>query len=146
MALQIRKLKDNDFDELYLLLKQAEFPFLPSSKEQTINVLSLSHNHLYGGFSNGKLVLFMCFSENNTRLYFDIACQENYRKRWGTKQTLRFIFNTAFNKLGYSEFYTESYTPDAQKAVERLGFNKLTGFYYVLRANSNVVEKYLRRK
>lgn len=145
MVLEIRKLKNTDFDNLYLLLKQVEFPYLPSSKQQAYNVLSLSHNHLYGGFFNGNLVLFMCFSENNSKLYFDIACQENYRKQWACKKVINFIFDIVFNKLGYDEFYTESYTPVAQKAVERLGFSKLTGFYYVLRANSKTVQKYLRR-
>tara|TARA_Y100001960_G_C14781757_1_gene887395 strand:- start:7697 stop:8161 length:465 start_codon:yes stop_codon:yes gene_type:complete len=146
MTLEIKKLKFEDFDELYELLLDVKFPYLPNSKQQTFNILSLSHNHLYGGFFNGKLVLFMCFSENNSKLYFDIACQENYRKKWGTKKVITFIFNTAFNKLGYNEFYTESYSDIAQKAVERIGFKNLTGFYYVINKNAKSVQKYLKYK
>lgn len=146
MTLKIRKLNDKDYEELYQLLIKAEFPYLPSSKQKTIDVLSLSHNHLYGGFFNDKLVVFMCFSENASKLYFDIACHDIYRKRWGTKQTIMFIFDTAFNKLGYDEFYTESHTKTAQNAVEKLGFEKLSGFYYRLKAKSAVAKKYLKVK
>lgn len=146
MVLTIKKIVAENFDELYQLLIDVKFPYLPNSKQQALNILSLSHNHLYGGFFNDKLVLFMCFSENNSKLYFDIACQDNYRKKWANKNIISFIFDTAFNKLGYNCFYTESYSQTAQKAVEKIGFKNLTGFYYMIEKKSEIVNKYLKHK
>jgi hypothetical protein len=145
MTLQISKLTDKNFNEVYKLLKQAQFPYLPSSKKQAFKILFSKTNHLYGGFFNNELKLFMCFCQNNQKLYFDIACQDNYRKKWATKKVIKFIFNKAFNDLSYDEFYTESFTQNAIKSVEKLGFVKLNNFNYVIRAKSAVVHKYLNK-
>lgn len=146
MTLEIRKIKQQDFNSLYDLLKQVDFPYLPANKKKAFLELSKKDNHLYAGFKENKLVLFLCFSERNSKLYFDIACSKEYQNKWANKNVLGFIFSKAFEDLGYQEFYVESFTEKARKAVERLGFEKIVGVFYKLKSKSDVVKKYLKIK
>lgn len=146
MKLEIKKVKQCNFDEIYELLKLAEFPYLPVDKQVAFNEFLKESNNLYIALDEGIIVLFLCFSENGEKLYFDIACSNKYRKKWACKKVLEFIFNTAFINLKYKEFYTNSFTESGVKAVEKLGFEKVKDSYYRLKFESDIVKKYLKIK
>lgn len=143
MTFNIRKLTEEDFTELYMLLKQARFPYLPEDKQIALNELKKDDNYLYGAYKDNKLVVFLCFTERNDKLFFDIACCEEYKKRWANKQILKFIFSTPFNQLGYDDFYTESLTSSAKLAVKKVGFEHLRGNFYRMHKYSDNIKKYL---
>lgn len=143
MTFKIRKLTDKDYTELYKLLKQAEFPYLPNDQQTALNELKKDDNHLYGAFDEDTLAVFLCFSERNDKLFFDIACLAEYKKRWANKQILRFIFSTPFNDLGYDDFYTESLNDTARAAVKKVGFEHLRGNFYRMHKYSDSIKKYL---
>jgi len=146
MVLEIKKVTGKDFDCLYQLLKQEDFPYLPVDKQTAFNELAKSDNYVYAGFDDGKLVLFLCFCERAGKLYFDIACSKEYQKKWANKNVLKFIFETAFQDLGYQEFYVESFTEKARYVVEKFGFKKIDQCFYKLFANSESVVRYLQTK
>lgn len=143
MTINIKKLESKNLNKLYEFLKKEKFPNLPN-KQEAFKELTQLDNHIYLGFYNEEMVLFLCFSERNQKLYFDIACNKKYRRKWATKKTMKFIFNTAFNNLGYDDFIVESLNQHARNVVEGFGFKKEQGFFYSLRKNSKMVERYLK--
>ncbi|HAG52919.1 MAG TPA: hypothetical protein DCL21_03940 [Alphaproteobacteria bacterium] len=146
MTLEIKKVTEKDFDCIYQLLKQEDFPYLPVDKQTAFNELSKNDNYIYAGFSESKIVLFLCFCERSGKLYFDIACAKDYQKKWASKQILKFIFETAFQDLGYEEFYVESFTDQSRYVVEKFGFRRIDQCFYRLSANSDSVVRYLQTK
>ncbi|MCP4355511.1 MAG: GNAT family N-acetyltransferase [Proteobacteria bacterium] len=145
MTIQIKKLKECDLDNLYSLLKQTDFPHLPSRSEAEAE-LRKKDNHIYLGFDSedDMLALFLCFSERNDKLYFDIACNPRYQKKWASKKVIKFIFETAFKTLGHDEFIVESLNENARSVVRRFGFEKVMGNFYTLNVKAKPVEKYLK--
>jgi hypothetical protein len=143
MTFQIRKLVDEDFNELYQLLKQAQFPYLPEDEQLAFKELKKDDNHLYGAFKDDILAVFLCFTERGGKLFFDIACKDSFKKRWANKQILQFIFTTPFNLLGYDEFYTESLNNTAQNAVSKVGFKHVSGNFYKMHKDASSIKKYL---
>ena len=144
MKLSIKKVKQEHFNSVYELLKQEDFPYLPVDKQTAFNELKQSDNFIYAGFVEDNLVLFLCFSIRNHKLYFDIACSKKYQRKWANKKILKFIFETAFIDLNFQEFYVESFTHQARNVVEKFGFKKVDSCFYVLNKNSKVVNKYLQ--
>jgi len=90
------------------------------------------------------LALFLCFSERNGQLYFDIACNPDFNKRWASKKVLKFIFETAFKTLGYDEFIVESLNENARSVVRRFGFEKVIGNFYTLNVRAKPVGRYMK--
>lgn len=145
MTIKIEEIQKEDFSLLYDFLKKEEFPYLPT-KEEAEKEFKMNDNHIYVGKDNDKIVLFLCFCERNEKLYFDIACDIKYRKKWANKSTMRFIFNTAFNTLNFEDMIVESLNDNARCVVERFGFKNIQGFFYKLNKSSNIVQKYLNTK
>ena len=142
--MNIRKLQKKDVDSLYSLLKQTDFPHLPSKIDAESELLK-EDNHIYLGVDseNEALALFLCFSERNGQLYFDIACNPDYSRRWASKKIITFIFKTAFKTLGYDEFFVESLNEHARNVVKKFGFEKVIGNFYTLNVKSEAVKRYM---
>lgn len=146
MALEIKKVNKLELYRIYDLLKQQDFPNLPKDKDYAIEQLSKPENHIYAGFEGDELMLFLCFSEKSSKLYFDIACAKNYEGKWATKKVMKFIFKTAFEELGYQEMFVESLTAKARAVVEKFGFEKVINYFYKITNKSASVLKYFKTK